>query len=128
MNTPEVTTFPELKGNWVMTEPFNYIGNGVDLLIPRGFKTDLASIPRFLWRVIAPFELSLTGPIVHDWLYRTCGLGCYDREDVDRLFRDIMKDEGVSAWRREVAYRGVRIFGGAAWGKDSPEIISLEGL
>lgn len=130
INAPQLTTCPALDDNWVVTEDFHYSGHGVTLTIPRGFVTDLASIPRFLWRVIAPFELSLTAPVAHDLLYRSAGQiqGLnLTRTQVDQLFLDIMKDEGVSWWRRTLAYRGVRIGGGSSWGAAKVQVIELEG-
>jgi hypothetical protein len=41
--------------------------------IPAGFVFDLASVPRVLWWLIAPFELSIVAPLIHDWLYRVEG-------------------------------------------------------
>ena len=90
-----------------------------DIKIPAGFEFDLASIPRPLWNVGAPFELSLTAPLIHDYLYRHGGWlrngRWYTRKETDDLFNEIMKDEGVAAWRRVVAYRAVRLFGGSSW-------------
>lgn len=134
IKTPEVTTNPLLKDNWILTEAFHYVGNFFDINLPKGFVTDLASIPRFLWRIIAPFELSLTAPIVHDFLYRNQGTVftnniylTFTRKEVDDLFLAIMKDEGVSAWRRNIAYRGVRMFGGSSWGANTVQVVEVEG-
>ena len=42
--------------------------NGEKLKIRKGFLFDLASIPRPLWTLIAPFELSIVAPLVHDFI------------------------------------------------------------
>lgn len=86
--------------------------------IPADFEFDLASIPRFLWRVIAPFELSLIAPLTHDWIYHKAGSlpeGVYTRAEADRIFLHLMKHEGVSRLRRTAAYLAVRTFGGRWW-------------
>jgi len=102
------------------------------LIIPEGFRFDLASIPRAFWWLLAPFELSVAAPLVHDYLYSHAGkpsvsilpsnksipspiTNPLSRAAVDLLFLEIMKDEGVSFWRRYPAYWAVRVFGELSW-------------
>jgi hypothetical protein len=82
-------------------------------------------VPRPFWWLIAPFELSIAAPLIHDFLYRYRGQPpagsivpprSYDRRQSDQLFRELMRLEAVPAWRRAAAYRAVRWFGGAGWG------------
>ena len=83
-----------------------------------GYETDLASIPRMFWRIIAPFELSIAAPLVHDYLYGNGGVAenqVLSREETDKLFLAIMEAEEVPWWRRKLAYRAVRMFAGFAW-------------
>jgi len=113
-----VVTYQPATDEWIVLEDYRFSGFGVDLLIPTGFRTDLASVPRLLWRVIAPFELGLAAPLVHDWLYRHGGRhlhGTVDRLAADGIFREIMIVDGVPAWRCALAYRGVRLFGEWSW-------------
>lgn len=94
--------------------------------VPQGFRFDLASIPRPLWWLVAPMELSVVAALTHDWLYRNGGrcvwnategpeVAQYTRKEADEAFRLFMKSEGVPVWRREAAYRAVRWFGRHAW-------------
>lgn len=91
-------------------------GAAVVIEIPYGFRFDLASVPRWLWWIIAPFELSLPAPLVHDALYRWKGVidtpipRVLTRKDADDIFLAIMESEEVSRWRRRSAYRAVRMF------------------
>lgn len=39
----------------------------------------------------------------------------YTRREADEVFRQAMKKERVAGWRRWLAYRAVRWFGGGAW-------------
>lgn len=123
IETPWVRYLPR-EGVWETRDAFTYHDGPRALTIPGGFRCDLASVPRRLWWLIAPFELSIAAPLLHDALYRHAGelpdgwcvpLAGYTREQADRLFRDVMKAEGVPAWRRAAAYRAVRWFGGGAW-------------
>ncbi len=89
--------------------------------IPKGFKTDLASIPKFMWWFIAPTDWGILVPaILHDWLYtdRLYREKKYkQREIADKLFREKMKDFGLGIIRRNLAYLAVRLFGWVAWNK-----------
>lgn len=117
MQSPAVTYNARI-GTWILLEPFYMNKSGVIISIPSGYETDLASIPRMFWRVIAPFELSIAAPLVHDYLYGNGGVAqnqVLTREETDKLFLDIMEAEGVSWWRRKIAYRAVRMFAGFAW-------------
>lgn len=118
MAQPKVSYLVDSQ-EWELEEDFLFADFGLHLTIHKGFRFDLASIPRLLWRLIAPFELSITAPLVHDYLYRCGGRlpggAILEREDADQLFLQIMEAAGVSWWRRRAAYRAVRIFGSRAW-------------
>lgn len=89
---------------------------GRRFVVPRGFESDLASVPRLFWRVIAPFELGLEAPIAHDWLYRTGGVaGRFTRREADAIFLRDALAAGAPAWKAHAAYRAVRWFGRKAW-------------
>lgn len=85
------------------------------MVVPRGFILDLASIPRFLWPLMAPFELGCEAALVHDALYRHAGYGFLTRVEADRVFLQMMGECGVPWWRRYPAYLAVRVFGKKAW-------------
>lgn len=122
-----ITQLPGTKPRWITQSDYNihvhYLGDDgewkhTDVLVPFGFEFDLASIPRFAWRIIAPFELSLVAPLVHDWIYHNVGLmGRFSRREADRVFRYLMEESGIAKWRVKAAYSAVRLFGGRAWKK-----------
>lgn len=85
------------------------------IIIHAGFRFDLASVPRALWWAVAPFELSLVAPLVHDFLYRGNMFGVYTRAQADKIFEQFMKEEGVGWVRRKAAYAAVRLVGGKHW-------------
>ncbi|MCK9494164.1 MAG: DUF1353 domain-containing protein [Dehalococcoidia bacterium] len=88
--------------------------HGRDFVVPAGYETDLSSVPRLAWWLIAPFELSVFAPLGHDPLYG--GLDArYTRAEADLLFLDLMVIELVPRWRRELAYPAVRLRGGPRW-------------
>lgn len=101
-------------GTWLLLEDWSGRINGWSGEIPAGFRYDLSSIPRLLWPLIGPHELSVVAPLIHDWLYRTQTV---TRRNADRVFRLTMRDQGVGPCRRKAAWLAVRVFGWAAWRK-----------
>lgn len=79
-----------------------------------GFRTDGASIPRFLWRVFgSPYDPDIfPSAIGHDGLYRG---EVVPRKDADIAFLKMMEKSGVPEKKRRLIYRGVRWFGWITW-------------
>ncbi|HKB06349.1 MAG TPA: DUF1353 domain-containing protein [Gemmataceae bacterium] len=103
--------------------PYQY---GENMLTAKaGYSFDLASVPRPLWWLIAPNELSILAPLFHDLLYEYRGVlpdetyvnpyRTYTRRETDDLFLHLMEVEGVARWRRLAAYSAVRAAGGLYW-------------
>lgn len=85
-------------------------------LVPTGFKTDLASIPRWLWSFIAPNEAHYVFPsILHDYLYMYPG--DRQRQYIDEIFYSFLLERGVSRFKAYQMYIAVRIFGGSHFGR-----------
>ena len=109
---------------WRLEADYSYQDGDHLITVPAGFEFDLSSVPRALWWLIAPFELSIAAPLLHDFLYEYGGNPpagsvvpphSYSRREADDLFRRVMEQEGVALWRRTLAYAAVRLFGGRAW-------------
>ncbi len=120
---PPLISSPSI-GRWRLEAAYTYHDHATAITVPAGFEFDLSSVPRVFWSLIAPFELSIVAPLLHDYLYRHGGRPptgsvdpprTYSRAEVDRIFRQIMEAEAVSAWRRVLAYAAVRAFGRGAW-------------
>lgn len=75
--------------------------------VPRGFETDLASIPRFLWPIFPPLGPWNKAAVLHDFLYSIPGCSSFL---ADSLFREAMASLGVPIWRRVVMYYAVRLY------------------
>ncbi len=78
-------------------------------IIPAGFVTDLATIPRFILWLIPQRGAYDKAAILHDYL-----LLKFDKpkKEVDRIFLEQMKADGVVRWKRNLMYIAVRLFGG----------------
>ena len=100
--------------------------------IPKGYVTDMASVPRGCWAFIAPFDVARAA-VVHDILYEKIntqyktildsaaaeeGPATKKEREVYREIADHVFLEGMNAseppvpsWKKYAAYWAVRIFG-----------------
>lgn len=46
-----------------------HLSDGQIIIIPKGFTTDLMSIPKFLWSFMGPFDSAFIADLIHDFLY-----------------------------------------------------------
>ena len=77
-----------------------------EIYIPKGFITDGMSIPKWLQPIIGePFEgNTLRAAIVHDYL---CNSKSESQAFTHGIFKEILKLDGVSKWKRNAAWLGV---------------------
>ena len=112
--TIELLRHEETKRGDIFTllTPIQYDG----FVIPEGFESDGASVPRILWPVVFPADdlQAMYGAIVHDFLYRTHPKG-WDKAQADETFQFLMEKGGVPKRRARLAYIGVKLFGGPSW-------------
>ena len=138
--------------NWTLDTPLKFDSDtltdeGRDLLkycgvrvtnknvvsVPKGYITDLASVPRFCWAFIAPFDVARAA-VVHDILYEKINtaykgekiLTKHDRERYRKVADDVFKEGMESAvppvpkWKIWAAYNAVRVFGRWAINSSAP--------
>lgn len=76
--------------------------------IPRGFVTDLASVPPLLQSVVSKTDLGVVAPLVHDWALR-CGapLGI-TTEMADDLLEHLCERQQVAERKARLAVKAVR--------------------
>jgi len=84
--------------------------------VPAGFESDGVSTPRFLWSSVSPAvdPSTLRAGIAHDFLYRTAP-DPWTRKEADELFYDLCREDGLSWWKAQKAYWGLRLFGASSW-------------
>lgn len=94
------------SGRWQLIEPLTYYGDKfAHVVVPAGFETDLASVPRFAYYGLFG-NTAHKAAVVHDWLLAEGER----REDADAEFLAAMRASGVPVWRRWVMYAAVRMF------------------
>lgn len=108
---------PDLRmlssGDWQLLASLSYFHrSGLIITVPRGFITDLASIPRIFHSLIPQHGSHSPAAILHDYLYATQEMS---RKQADQMFCDVMKDTGVNIVRCYAMYLAVRIGGWIAW-------------
>ena len=116
---------------WALQRPLEY-QTGPDpeelILVPAGFVTDLASVPRIVWSFYPPDGPWAKAAVIHDFLYFTKGTGewhgragitrstPYSRKDADDILKEAMADRRVGKWEQLVIWLSVRLGGAGGWG------------
>lgn len=103
------------------------------VVVPEGFITDGASIPRFLWVFVGhPFAEYAQAAVLHDFLYSR---KYFPRKECDEIFREAMGVLGVVALKIMAMYQGVRKFGWIPWNRSirrrkkmKKKVLSIIGL
>ena len=109
---------------WVLQKPLLYwsqilkdIASHPDIIVPEGFETDLASVPRL------PFLYLLWGGrahcegVLHDYLYRKDAVPSVKRSVADNVFFEAMGVRGKPNKVKYPMYWGVRLGGWTAYHK-----------
>ncbi|CAJ1808628.1 DUF1353 domain-containing protein [Aeromonas veronii] len=108
------TLIPLDDKNWELAETYHVHTKAIAFDIPKGTTTDLASVPRIFWNMIAPFGLHTAAAVAHDYLYRTAKMKV-QREQADNVFLELMLRAGVSPFKAHLMYKGVRLFGSGSF-------------
>jgi hypothetical protein len=91
---------------------FQYIPKSMDgppvIVVPAGYRTDFASVPRFFWRIFPPMGRYTYAAVIHDWL---CDEKIESNKYAAEIFLECMEALGVSKWRRLTMYKSVLLFG-----------------
>lgn len=99
---------------WRLMTPLRYVSalHRARLIVPAGFITDLASVPR--WPFVFLFFGDVTrGPaIVHDYLYQT---HLVSKDHADLIFEEAMAADGVAGWRHRAMTAAVELLGARAY-------------
>jgi len=102
------------SANWELLEDWSLFG----FTVPKGFITDLDSVPRIPYVYAYIRGRCRAACILHDFLYRTQPEGV-DRAAADKLFLEGCKAEGVLLSFAYVYYWGVRLGAKRGWDKNA---------
>jgi hypothetical protein len=84
------------------------------IVVPMGFITDFASVPRIIGAWLLYGGKGKRAAVIHDWLYSTQYVS---RKVADAVFEEALKASGYAEWEVAGMYAGVRIGGWVAWNK-----------
>ena len=123
--------------HWEVVKDFNYSINKQNFVIPKGFKFDGASVPKFLAQFLSPVGVLLIGGLIHDYGYKYETLllkngktiGIRSQQWMDKTFRDINIEVNGFYFLNYLAYWALRIGGFVAWNKhrDANEKLTQNG-
>ena len=117
MEITELKTTPIDDKYWEVMEDYYYKTSRGVIRVPKGFRTDYASVPRIFRNIINSYGKHGRAAVVHDWLYSSkCKINV-TREEADKVFLEIMKECGVNVFKRNLMYRMVRLFGASHFRK-----------
>lgn len=102
----------EKSTRFQICEPYTFQHiDGRIVEIPQGYRSDLASVPRFLWWFIPPHGHSAEASIIHDYLY-DYRIGT--RLDADlKFYRDLYSV--LPKWQSMLMFLTVRFFAESWW-------------
>ena len=111
--------------HWEVAKDSNYSINKQNFVIPKGFKFDGASVPKFLAQFLSPVGVLLIGGLIHDYGYKYETLllkngktiGIRSQQWMDKTFRDINIEVNGFYFLNYLAYWALRIGGWVAWNK-----------
>lgn len=78
------------------------------VIVPIGFETDLASVPRFFLTWLVFGGLANEASVVHDYLYR---IKYPNKETADKEFYGAMITTGIPKWKAWCMWKAVSWFG-----------------
>jgi len=111
---------------WEIVSDYHYNIDGQDLIIPKGFVFDGASVPKFLHTWLSPMGVLLVGGLIHDYGYKYQTLLCKGKKkaigmktqsQLDVIFRDVNIVQNGFRLINYLAYYGLKLGGFAAWNK-----------
>ena len=94
---------------WQLVEPLTYQGRDDPFVVPAGFETDFASVPRVFTWLIPRYGRYTKAAILHDFLSQRASAGELLWADADGVFRRVMHELGVPLLRRWLMWAAVRL-------------------
>jgi hypothetical protein len=117
LTTPLDLRAAEAPGKWVLTEHLIWNEEKLSIVVPVGFETDLASVPKVIQAlpIVGCFYdingRSRRAAVLHDYLY---SVQTFTRKEADAVFFRALAAEGVIAGLFG-HWLGVRLGGWFAW-------------
>ena len=111
MEISKLKTMPIDDKYWEVMEDYYYQTSRGTIRVPKGFRTDYASVPKIFRNIINTYGKHGRAAVVHDWLYSSRCEVNISRAEADKIFLEIMVEWNVKKYKRLLMYYLVRIFG-----------------
>lgn len=114
---------------WKLNEEVRYIGETDEFMVPAGYVTDFATIPRIAVWLIPRFGAYTPAAILHDFILTECvASGRVSAVDADGIFLRALRELKVPPYRRALMWTGVRwgsLFSGRTkgWLSTAPRVL-----
>ena len=102
---------PRGKAVYRLLSPLVFNDGTQEIIVPEGFETDLASVPRVPIAYMTWGDRAHREAVLHDYLYSIGAVPDLSREACDELFRQAMISRGNPSWVYQPMYWGVRLAG-----------------
>ena len=107
--SPDLTVRRVDDVTWATVDPLVYRGRRDRFVVPAGFRTDFASVPRVVAWLVPRYGAYTLAVVLHDWLVdEGIDSGAVTARQADGLFRRVMRESGVPVLRRWLMWAGVR--------------------
>ncbi len=121
--TVKIEIFTDRKGctQFCLLETIEFFYGNMKYVIPVGFVSDGASIPRLFWRILDPRinSKTLKPSIRHDFVYRTPSVRI-TRKQADKMYYRELRENDYSRCKCILVYLGVRLGGWLSYKKREP--------
>ncbi|MFI9510898.1 DUF1353 domain-containing protein [Nocardia sp. NPDC052566] len=104
---------------WRVAAPVVYHGARQEFIVPEGFRTDFASVPRAVVWLVPRYGVYTKAAILHDFLRQSHTVSA---ADADGIFRRCLHEDNVSIPRRYMMWAAVR-FGSGLRGASVGQIV-----
>ncbi|WP_152219734.1 DUF1353 domain-containing protein [Pseudomonas sp. SCB32] len=107
-----------LQDAWRVLRPLQLrLADGRLIVVPVGYVTDLASVPRIAWRIVPRDYAPARAPaVVHDYIYTNL-THRFTKAEADRIFYDALLEQGTPKLLAWLMWCCVRVGGRGNWGR-----------
>lgn len=111
----ELKLATESKSHKRVVDTFVVKIDDVIVAVPSGFRTNLASTPKWIHWLLPPDDPHYTrAAVVHDWLYAKA---IVSRKDADIIFRKLSQYDGTSSGTAWFMFVCLRLFGSSHYNR-----------
>lgn len=115
------TDSEKYKQAYELLQDYKVEYQGKEIIIPKFFQYDGASIPLVAWQIIgSPYNPQfMKAAVVHDWLFY---IHLFDRRNTNLFFYELLLNAGVGKFKARIMHKSVDYFGYWRWNNDQLDL------